>query len=189
MAINNDEVTKQIFSRCLLNCLQISLWRCYISFIKKVNEKKGLEGVEETKKAFDFMLNYVGYDIASGPVWLEYIAFLKSLPAKTAQEESHHMTSVRKAYQRAIVTPTHNVEQLWKDYENFENSVSRTLAKGLLSEYQPKFNSAKAVYRERKKYVDEIDWNMLAVPPTGSYKVYFSFYFRKSNNAWLGKDF
>ncbi|URE31201.1 hypothetical protein MUK42_25526 [Musa troglodytarum] len=170
MAINNDEVTKQIFSRCLLNCLQISLWRCYISFIKKVNEKKGPEGLEETKKAFDFMLNYVGYDIASGPVWLEYIAFLKSLPAKTAQEESHHMTSVRKVYQRAIVTPTHHVEQLWKDYENFENSVSRTLAKGLLSEYQPKFNSAKAVYRERKKYVDEIDWNMLAVPPTGSYK-------------------
>lgn len=44
-------------------------------------------------------------------------------------------------------------------------------AKGLLSEYQPKFNSAKAVYRERKKYIDDIDWNMLAVPPTGSYKV------------------
>lgn len=43
-------------------------------------------------------------------------------------------------------------------------------AKGLLSDYQPKYNSARAVYRERKKYVDEIDWNMLAVPPTGSYK-------------------
>jgi len=41
-------------------------------------------------------------------------------------------------------------------------------AKGLLSEYQPKFNSARAVYRERKKYIDEIDWNMLAVPPVGS---------------------
>lgn len=37
------------------------------------------------------------------------------------------MTSVRKAYQRAVVTPTHQVEQLWKDYENFENSVSRAL--------------------------------------------------------------
>ncbi|KAF5181843.1 Cleavage stimulation factor subunit, partial [Thalictrum thalictroides] len=44
------------------------------------------------------------------------------------------------------------------------------LAKGLLSEYQPKYNSARVVYRERKKYVDEIDWDMLAVPPTGSYK-------------------
>lgn len=43
-------------------------------------------------------------------------------------------------------------------------------AKGLLSEYQPKYNSARAVYRERKKYVDEIDWNLLAVPPSGSPK-------------------
>ncbi|XP_027357835.1 cleavage stimulation factor subunit 77 isoform X2 [Abrus precatorius] len=170
LIVNNDDATKQIFSRCLLNCLQIPLWRCYIRFIRKVNDKKGIEGQEETRKAFDFMLNYVGADIASGPVWMEYIAFLKSLPAANPQEESHRMTAVRKVYQKAIVTPTHHIEQLWKDYENFENSVSRQLAKGLISEYQPKYNSARAVYRERKKYVDEIDWNMLAVPPTGSYK-------------------
>lgn len=43
-------------------------------------------------------------------------------------------------------------------------------AKGLVSEYQPKYNSARAVYRERKKYTDEIDWNMLAIPPSGSSK-------------------
>ncbi|KAK7325331.1 hypothetical protein VNO77_29493 [Canavalia gladiata] len=170
MVVNNDDATKQIFSRCLLNCLQIPLWRCYIRFIRKANDKKGTEGQEETRKAFDFMLNYVGSDIASGPVWMEYISFLKSLPTLNAQEETHRMTTVRKVYQKAIVTPTHHIEQLWKDYENFENSVSRQLAKGLISEYQPKYNSARAVYRERKKYVDEIDWNMLAVPPTGSYK-------------------
>ncbi|CAN4113071.1 unnamed protein product [Withania somnifera] len=170
MAVNNDDATKQIFSRCLLNCLQIPLWRCYIRFIRKVNDKRGNEGQEETRKAFDFMLNYVGADIASGPVWMEYIAFLRSLPAQTTQEESQRMTSVRKTYQRAIVTPTHHVEQLWRDYENFENSISRALAKGLVSEYQPKYNSARAVYRERKKYIDEIDWNMLAIPPSGSSK-------------------
>lgn len=44
-------------------------------------------------------------------------------------------------------------------------------AKGLVSEYQPKYNSARAVYRERKKYADEIDWNMLPVPPSGTSKV------------------
>lgn len=55
------------------------------------------------------------------------------LQVSTAQEESHRMTSVRKVYQRAIVTPTHHVEELWKDYENFENSVSRALVIGLLS--------------------------------------------------------
>ncbi|XP_050379051.1 cleavage stimulation factor subunit 77 isoform X2 [Argentina anserina] len=168
IAVNNDDATKQIFSRCLLICLQVPLWRCYIRFIRKVNDKRGVEGQEETRKAFDFMLSYV--DIASGPVWMEYIAFLKSLQALSTQEESQRMTAVRKAYQRAIITPIHHIEQLWKDYESFENSVSRHLAKGLLSEYQPKFNSARAVYRERKKYVDEIDLNMLAVPPTGSYK-------------------
>lgn len=170
MAVNNDEATRQVFSRCLLNCLQVPLWRCYIRFIRKVNDKRGIDGQEETKKAFDFMLNYVGADIASGPVWLEYLAYLKSLPAQRTLEESQRMTLIRKTYQRAIVLPTHHVEQLWRDYESFENSVSRALAKGLLSEYQPKYNSAKAVYRERKKYVDEIDWNMLAVPPSGSPK-------------------
>ncbi|XP_071729977.1 cleavage stimulation factor subunit 77 [Rutidosis leptorrhynchoides] len=170
MAVNNDDATKQIFSRCLLNCLQIPLWRCYINFIRKVNEKKGLEGQEETRKAFDFMLGYVGSDISAGPVWTEYINFLKSLPAQNPQEESQRMTALRKVYQKAIVTPTHHIEQHWRDYENFENSVSRALAKGLVSEYQPKYNSARAVYRERKKYVDEIDWNLLAVPPSGSAK-------------------
>jgi hypothetical protein len=45
-----------------------------------VNDKRGSDGLEETKKAFDFMLNYVGNDVASGPVWMDYIAFLKSMP-------------------------------------------------------------------------------------------------------------
>ncbi|KAJ6388921.1 hypothetical protein OIU77_027298 [Salix suchowensis] len=170
MAVNNDDAIKQIFSRCLLNCLHVPLWRCYIRFIRKVNEKKGAEGQDEIRKAFDFMLGYVGADMASGPVWMEYITFLKSLPAQTAQEESIRMTAIRKTYQKAIITPTHHVEQLWREYEHFENSVSRQLAKGLISEYQPKYNSARAVYREQKKYVDEIDYNMLAVPPTGSFK-------------------
>ncbi|XP_051131496.1 cleavage stimulation factor subunit 77 isoform X2 [Andrographis paniculata] len=170
MAANNDEATRQVFSRCLLSCLQVPLWRCYIRFIRKINDKKGVEGQEETKKAFEFMLNYVGADISSGPVWMEYIAYLKSLPGQRTQEESNQMGIIRRTYQRAIVMPTHHVEQLWRDYENFENTVSRALAKGLLADLQPKYNSARAVYRERKKYADEIDWNMLAVPPSGSPK-------------------
>lgn len=33
---------------------------CYINFIRRINDKRGAEGLDETKKAFDFMLNYVG---------------------------------------------------------------------------------------------------------------------------------
>lgn len=49
------------------------------------------------------------------------------LQAQNAQEESQRMTAMRKTYQKAVITPTHHVEQLWRDYENFENSVSRQL--------------------------------------------------------------
>lgn len=45
----------------------------------------------------------------------------------TPQEESFRMTAVRKAYQKAILAPVHMVEQIWKEYESFENSVSRAL--------------------------------------------------------------
>eukprot|EP00250_Pteridium_aquilinum_P018697 c24170_g1_i1 orf=244-2802(-) len=167
---NNDDATKLIFSRCLLSCLHVDLWRCYIRFIRKVNESRGADGRAETRKAFDFMLGHIGMDIGAGAVWMEYIAFLKAAPAASPQEESQRMTSVRKAYQRAVLAPIHLVEQLWKDYENFENSVSRALAKSLLAEYQPKHYNARAVYRERKKFCDRIDSTMLAVPPTGSIK-------------------
>lgn len=49
------------------------------------------------------------------------------MQALNAQEESQRMTAIRKAYQTAIITPCHHIEQLWKEYENFENSVSRQL--------------------------------------------------------------
>ncbi|KAG6552890.1 hypothetical protein Mapa_005545 [Marchantia paleacea] len=169
MAANNDDAVKQIFSRCLLNCLNVDLW-CYIRFMRKVNDNRGNEGREEMKKAYEFMLGHLGVDIAAGPVWMEYISFLKAAPALTPQEESQRMTSIRKAYQKAVLTPIHLVEQLWKDYESFENSVSRALAKGLLAEYQPKHFSARAVYRERKKHCERIDHSILAAPPTGSIK-------------------
>lgn len=47
--------------------------------------------------------------------------------AVAQQEESQRMTAVRKAYQKAVLAPIHLVEQIWKEYENFENSVSRAL--------------------------------------------------------------
>ncbi|GJW15228.1 hypothetical protein Tco_0019361 [Tanacetum coccineum] len=44
--------------------ISFNLWRCYINFIRKASEKKEPEGQEETRKAYDFMLSYVGSDIA-----------------------------------------------------------------------------------------------------------------------------
>lgn len=73
---------------------------------------------------FDFAVN--GYSQSFYHIAV-FGLFVMLLQAVSPQEESQRMTAVRKVFQRAIITPTHHVEQLWKDYENFENSVSRQL--------------------------------------------------------------
>lgn len=59
--LGRSSLIQAILFLLLFNC--VAYWfcrRCYIRFIKMANESKGLEGQEETRKAFDFMLNYVG---------------------------------------------------------------------------------------------------------------------------------
>lgn len=58
---------------------------------------------------------------------IHFLLLFAYTQAQTTLEESQRMTAIRKTYQRAIVMPTHQVEQLWRDYENFENTVSRAL--------------------------------------------------------------
>jgi hypothetical protein len=42
----------------------------------KVNDAKGAEGVAELRQAYEFTLDAIGSDIGSGPLWLDYVAFL-----------------------------------------------------------------------------------------------------------------
>jgi hypothetical protein len=39
--------------------------------------------------------------------------------------ESQRISAVRKVYQRGIVTPMLNIEQMWKEYCAFENVITR----------------------------------------------------------------
>eukprot|EP01018_Ginkgo_biloba_P016098 Gb_37036 [translate_table: standard] len=169
MGANNDEAVRQIFSRCLLNCLHFSLWDCYLRFIVKVNGNiKSLTECDTTRSAFEFALSRIGTDIASGPIWTEYIALLESFQAKTPVELSQRMVAVRKVYQRAIAIPTTHLDKLWKAYESFELNMNPDLAKGLLEKYRLVYSRAKAVYMDRSKLWWNIDGNMLALPPTRS---------------------
>ncbi|EFJ31023.1 hypothetical protein SELMODRAFT_270661 [Selaginella moellendorffii] len=175
---SNDDAVRHIFSRCLLSCFHLELWKCYIKFIRRVNEQKGPESKEETRKAFEFTVGHVGMDISAGPLWFEYITFLKTMPISSPQEEAQRMLLLRKAYQQAVLSPIHHIEQLWKEYESFENTISRALAKGLVADFQPKHFNARAVYRERKKFWDQIDQSLLPVPFAGSFKE------EQQNSSW-----
>ena len=60
---------------------------------------------------------------------------------------------------------------MWKEYGEWENRVSKALAKGLLAEYLPRYQAGRAVARERKKLWDGIEWGGAPIPPAHSLKV------------------
>lgn len=102
---NENEMTVAAFSSCQSQCywsddfsLYCNYWhcrRCYIRFIRKVNEKKGLEGQEETRKAFDFMLSYVG--VFSIPNYItkypKCLILMIYYPSNTVIVAIHHLIS------------------------------------------------------------------------------------------------
>lgn len=69
-------------------------------------------------------------------------------------------------FQRAIMVPTQQIEQIWRSYESFEmaNTANKTLARKILDEQKPKYQAARAVTAPRRKLLDDIDRRALAVP-------------------------
>ena len=110
--------------------------------------------------------------MTAGEMWREYLLLLRSSQPQVAQERGAWLTSLRRAYQRAVLTPMEGADALWREWELFETNEDRTLAKALLAEYQPKHVSAKGALRERKRLRERIDAQALAVPPQYASRVH-----------------
>lgn len=168
MAAGNYANVENIFRRCLLKCPNIELWRCYLSYIRLIKEGKPDEK-ESVVRAFEFALEHMGMDINSTSIWRDYIQYVKggvsATKAANSFEESQRVTTLRRLYQRVIESPMINLETLWKEYDAFENSVNKVLAKALIGEYAGKYMTARAVCHERRQHVDGLQLNMLPVPP------------------------
>ncbi|PSC73688.1 Suf-domain-containing [Micractinium conductrix] len=169
---------KGVFSRCLLTCLSVDLWRAYLNFIKRINEGRGAEGLPEVRQAYEFTLDRLGQDTACGGVWLDYIAFLAAPrhgspeygalfgEALEGQEDSAKSAALRRAYQRALVVPTPQLEGLWRGYEGFEMGGSnKQLARRLLDEWRPRYQAARTLLREREGRLAALNLKAMALPP------------------------
>ena len=168
----DDEAVKAIFSRCLLSCPSALLWRSYTRYMEKTNDAGTEEGVQAIKAAFEYTVDTVGEDLESGPLWLDYVVFLKTADpthacpeAKPEQAESARMQEVRRAYQRAVSVPTNSIDALYREYDAFEHGVSAALAKPLLAEVKPGVDVARAALKERKRLHDQCIVGGLAGPP------------------------
>lgn len=94
------------------------------------------------------------------------------------------MENIRRIYQKAVVNPILQVEDLWKGYDAYENGLNRVTAKKILGERSAAYMSARTVCKERKNLLDSTPKFWLAVPPTGTPKevfilvvFFFFFYF------------
>ena len=137
------------------------------TYIRTVKGESQPAARDEVRKAFEFALDHMGMDISSTQIWQDFLTFLRAEKATNPFEEGNKMTAIRKLFQRATENPMHNLEAIWKDYDVFENSLSKILAKALLTEQSPKYMGARVVYRERKLLMEGILRNMLARPPRG----------------------
>ncbi|GAB5590553.1 mRNA 3'-end-processing protein rna14 [Umbelopsis nana] len=164
---NFNEV-ENLFTRCLKTVLSVDLWKFYLNYIRRINSTDDGKLESDTRtvieKAYDYVLNNVGIDKDSGPIWSDYIFFLKNAETSNTWEEQRKMDSMRRVYQRAVAIPLNNVEHLWKEYDQWENGLNRLTAKNFLREKSSAYMTARTALHEMKAFADTINKSVVAKP-------------------------
>ena len=137
MESENNELFRleQIFNRTLLAIPSVQLWTVYLGYVRRRNpltmDTTG-QARQIISSAYDLALRYIGIDKDSGPVWTDYVQFIRSGPGNVGGsnwQDQQKMDLLRKAYQRAISVPTQAVKTLWKEYDLFEMGLNKLTVK------------------------------------------------------------
>merc|ERR1712179_489178 len=119
----NFEKVEKLFQRCLTKVLNIDLWRLYVTYVKET--KSSLANYrEKLSQAYEFATDKIGMDYSSYILWNDYSELLKNVEVVGSYAENQKIMAVRKVYQRGILTPLANIEQLWRDYLDFETNIN-----------------------------------------------------------------
>lgn len=176
LGLSNFAQVEQLFTRCLRSTPSVSLWRSYLSYTRRVNplpapsttgDEEGERGrvrklIEE---AFEFATRHVGMSRDSSEIWSDYLRFVKDREAKTPWLSGQKMDDMRRIYQRVVGIPVANVEQIWREYDQFENGLNRVTAKKFLAERSAAYMTARSILREMRGLVDPLHRPLLPRVP------------------------
>lgn len=166
MKARNFEKVEKLFQRCLMKVLNIDLWKLYLAYVKET--KSALPTYKEKMaQAYDFALEKIGMDIQSYSIWNDYVNFLKAVEAVGSYAENQKISAVRKVYQRGVVNPMVNIEQLWKDYMSFEQNINPIIAEKMAIERGRDYMNARRVAKEFEAVTRGLNRNSPSIPPTG----------------------
>ncbi|KAF3763067.1 hypothetical protein M406DRAFT_292694 [Cryphonectria parasitica EP155] len=151
LGMNNFGKAEELFKKTLTTIQNVNLLTVYLNYIRRRNDISDPSGRARDiiTQSFEFVLSndVIGVDKDSGPIWTEYIQFIKTGPGVVGDqdwESKKKMDLLRRVYQRAIAIPTRNLNTLWREYEQFENSIDRKLGRALVSQHSPSYMSAKS---------------------------------------------
>jgi hypothetical protein len=173
---------ESLYNEVLLNVLDMELWTSYINYIEKTrakgssknnnvmevdSSKEASSELDAISRAYEFVLTHLQHDLHIVSIYKRYILYIKSSATSnnSQYEEASRMQRLRKLYQRCLVSACTGLDEVWRDYDSFEHSINKTIAKTLLAEYQPRYITAKTTARERKRRKQLIDSNLLPLPP------------------------
>lgn len=156
--LNNSEfqTAEQLFARCLTKIPSVKLWSLYLEYVLRINNlQTGGENARTViMQAYEFALDHIGIDRDSGPVWAQYIEFIKTKNADTTWEQQQKMDLIRKTYRRAICIPLSNIEVLWHAYNLFENGINKTTARKFLGEKSSTYMNARSASKEMSRLLE-----------------------------------
>ncbi|MCO5588091.1 hypothetical protein L7F22_042046 [Adiantum nelumboides] len=162
---------ENIFTRCLRTTPSTDLWQFYLSYTRRVNPlppsagaQKAANGAESDREkvrkviegAYEFALRFIGQSRDSGEVWRDYINLLKERETSNQWQAGQKMDDIRRAYQRAVAVPLAIVEQIWREYDAYENGLNRITAKKFLADRSPAYMTARSVFREMRTLTDSL---------------------------------
>jgi len=175
------ERVEALFKRCLHTVPNVELWKNYLNYVKKthsgnaISEEKKAEARNVIGEVYEYVLQHIGTDKNSGSIWQDYLYFIRNSEVNSPFEEQKKTILLRRTYHKVLVIPLANIEQIWKEYDSFENNVNKSAAKNLISDRSPSYMLARQSFCELKNMLDNIEKvqkNYLAQPPSWSEKDY-----------------
>ncbi|KAJ9076267.1 mRNA 3'-end-processing protein rna14, variant 2 [Entomophthora muscae] len=163
-------LAEALFRRCTVQVVSLDIFKLYLQYIKlnnytADNVPRGPTERAVIAQAYEYTLFRVGFDKDSGPIWQEYISFLKSIESSNDWEQQQNIEKIRKVYHKAISIPTILIDQIWKDYETFENHINRVTAKKFISEKNAIYTISRNAFRELKSLSEPISSLKTTAPP------------------------
>lgn len=155
----NYELMGNILQRCNEICYNIEIWKYYLKYViehvckDENNDSKNMKIIE----AYEYALNFIGMDIDSSPMWLDYLKFLKSLESNEIQAK------IVEVYSRVLSQPIHNIDVIQKEYLEYKKNI-RTSTNTI---NESSFEDTLKVLNERSKLMSNITFSQFPRPPKG----------------------